>query len=866
MCMRIGSVLTAAAVIVLAQGSLAQAVTLAQDGEAQMPIVLGPELSDESVPTARLNDYQNFELAEVPSAERIRAAAETLAAQLQRISGAEFDIVTGDGRSGIALGVASDFPALDLEDRFDPDDVLRTEAYLIRSHDEGLYLIGATELAVEHAVWDLLHRLGYRQYFPGPTWEIVPDAPSLAIDVDSFETPDYHSRLIWYGTGLLDYNAEPYRRWVQRNRAVAGFRLNTGHEYNRIRSRNKEAFEQNPEFYAMVDGKHQPRSHAKFNVANPELRQLVIDDAIRWFENNPHAISKSMDPSDHSGWSEDGPSAEIGTPTDQALKLANVVAEAVNEHFDEEKYVGMYAYYEHISPPENVRPHPNVVISFATRFLRSRQTVDELISGWRERGLRYAGIRGYFSWFNQDRMVPADAFQGASFAYRSLMYPHYHQRGARFFTAEAADAWGLFGPGYYLSSRILWDVDEAERADQIMDEFLAKAFGPAREPMARFYERISGDQRPLARDNIVGHLYATLAEARELAGDDEAVHARLDDLAIYVRYLELYRAYDLAEGADRQAAFEQLIRHAYRGRKSMMIHLKPLYERNGLGGDPHVELPDEARWNVPEDENPWKSSEPYNRAALDAWIDEGVSRFAGGAGFAHADYAPLHASHRYASSPGTLRVRDDVAYLLHADRGDRVTLEVTPQLLDFSFTPPYMVLSPAGEIVTRGDWASVREEQRIQFRAPETGTYRITFDNSPNTIRLESEHPLGMLAQDSLGALGRIHFKRPVGRAYFYVPAGVERCQVKVAGQGDGELVDAALRDPAGEVVEQQRNISGSEPHRFTITRSDAAEGEVWSIEFDSPEDAYFGDVHVELDDALPPVMSMHPETVFTER
>ena len=49
-----------------------------------------------------------------------------------------------------------------------------------------------------HAVWDFLHRLGYRQFFPGETWEVVPSAPDLGLAVDARERPSFHARRIWY--------------------------------------------------------------------------------------------------------------------------------------------------------------------------------------------------------------------------------------------------------------------------------------------------------------------------------------------------------------------------------------------------------------------------------------------------------------------------------------------------------------------------------------------------------------------------------------------------------------------------------------------------------------------------------------------
>ena len=38
--------------------------------------------------------------------------------------------------------------------------------------------------------------------------------------------------------------------------------------------------------------------------------------------------------------------------------------------------------------------------------------------------------------------------------------------------------------GYYLAARMLWDVKEVDRIDALIDDFLDKAFGSAREAMA----------------------------------------------------------------------------------------------------------------------------------------------------------------------------------------------------------------------------------------------------------------------------------------------------------------------------------------------------------------------------------------------
>ena len=104
----------------------------------------------------------------------VLTAATNLASQLNRITGATFPVQTGNGTIGLAIGRAEDFPALVTGVTFNPADVTKREDYLLRSHANGVWLLGATDAAVRHAVWDFLHRLGYRPFFPGPTWEIVP--------------------------------------------------------------------------------------------------------------------------------------------------------------------------------------------------------------------------------------------------------------------------------------------------------------------------------------------------------------------------------------------------------------------------------------------------------------------------------------------------------------------------------------------------------------------------------------------------------------------------------------------------------------------------------------------------------------------
>jgi hypothetical protein len=338
----------------------------------------------------------------------VHDSARTLASYLGRIGSAEFAIENGDGARGIAVGVASDFPELQLAEELKDASPAGQEKYLLRSHASGVYVVGATDLAVRHATWDLLYRLGHRQFFPGETWEVVPKLDTITISVDTVQKPAYVTRMIWANYGTWDYNVEPNKLWQARNRAPGGFVLKTGHAYDAIINKNKAEFEKHPEYRGLVKGE---RKRTKLCISNPGLRQLVVDYAIRQLEENPQNDSVSVDPSDGGGWCECEPCAAIGTPSDRALLLANTVAETVEQKFPD-KYVGMYAYNFHAAPPTKVTAHPKVIVCVATAFLRG-QTVEGLIEGWRAKGIKQFGIREYFSINTWDRDLPGRARAGA---------------------------------------------------------------------------------------------------------------------------------------------------------------------------------------------------------------------------------------------------------------------------------------------------------------------------------------------------------------------------------------------------------------------------------------------------------------------
>lgn len=571
--------------------------TLAVDGLALMPIVVSPTASDSVV-----------------------SSANKLAHYLGQITNADFQIIRDNEAKGITVGVSTDFPDLALKDSFDSISVGEREAYVLKTHSTGVYIIGATELAVQHAVWEFLYQLGYRQFFPTETWEVVPQKKTLKVTLDIYDSPDFFVRLAPRFAPWTD--SDHWNKWHERNRITSSFTLNTGHSYDRIYSDNKAEFDAHPEYLALVNGERRIGSNIKFCISNPGLRELVVQWALRAFHNNPSLDSISLEPSDGDNWCECEPCAEMGTVSDRVVLLANEVAEAINREFTD-KYVGIYAYNQH-SPPPNIEVHPNVIVSVATSFIRGGFTVNELIEGWREQNATL-GIRDYHDVHTWNWAKPRLA-RGGDINYLSERIPYFYEQGARFINSESSDSWGANGLGYYISARLLWDVNA--NVEELIEDFLEKAFGEAKEPMREFYHLIAVDKSFRTNEDLVARMYCLLGKALNLTQDPK-VRVRLEELVLYTRYVELMFAYE-ASNRNSQEATEAVFFHAYRMRDTMMVHIQALYRELRRYSGSNVTIPDQAnpgnlKIGAPsEDYGNWKSSRPFSSEEIAIILAEGI--------------------------------------------------------------------------------------------------------------------------------------------------------------------------------------------------------------------------------------------------
>jgi hypothetical protein len=207
--------------------------------------------------------------------------------------------------------------------------------------------------------------------------------------------------------------------------------------------------------------------------------------------------------------------------------------------------------------------------------------------------------------------------------------------------AEASNNWGPRGLTYYLAAQLMWDSSAESKA--LLRDFYDKAFGPAAEPMERYYIHWYGagaagtgeaaDETSDAKEEAVEGqrlklLFGDLDEAARRAKDRPDYLARIDHLRMYAHYLLLrQRTQQAAKTKDDKAILEAVKNETLFGARltyTNMIHSRPLLGKAFLRRFKQFE---KLLANVPEaqaDNKGWrKVTQPPSHADLEQlWAED----------------------------------------------------------------------------------------------------------------------------------------------------------------------------------------------------------------------------------------------------
>lgn len=741
---------------------------IAENGRAGVPVVISAKAS-----------------------EQTKAVAAELATYLDKITGARFEVKVGDGSAGIVLGTRDEFEVakgkLEIREGYDG-----REAFVVEAFQSGLRLLGATDLAVSHAVFYFLESLGCRWFFPSKEWEVIPRKASLSYPVNPpGETvemrPKILARRIWYGYGPFpDDKKHPlggscqkdYDDWAKHNRMASSFRVYAGHAYEAIVANHKALFDAHPEYLALVKGE---RKKPQLCVSNPAVRELAVKWCTDFFAKNPDREMVSLDCADGDGHCECPQCIQMGSISNRVFGLANHAAKILSQSHPG-KLIGLLAYNEHSEPPDFTL-EPNVYVQLTMGFIRGRYTLEELREMWPAK-CRSMGFYDYYSvWLWDFDRLPGG--RGANLSHIRQSIRKNAQLGATSLDMESGNNWGVHGLGYYVANKLMWNPEA--NVEEISADFYQTAFGPAAGVMHRYYQRWmpTAESTPIISRQLLGLLFRDLDEASQLANGMADVLARIDQLKHYLRYNHLRWLLDHEKDKERQKRLSlEILTFAYRTRYEYMNHWNAI--QSSFLSDAGKKFNEPTWTRNDKSPKPWADAGFVTKSETEQWFREGLEYFQPTA-FTELsfDYTKLR--------PGGFSSEKPKAHQQAIQRPERFAIytDGAPITLDFTVgtiawyrdraAARWTLKTQSGELIEKGEQTLDGELHTLSLNVPRPGVYFFECNDSSAGWRITRKpgDSLTWLPQRGKKVVTLGQF----GELFFYVPAGTRELQLFASGQ-----------------------------------------------------------------------------------
>lgn len=400
--------------------------------------------------------------------------------------------------------------------------------------------------------------LGVRWLWPGALGEDIEEQSTIVVNdtVDRY-TPvlqQRYLRLLSYTNGINDYrgahddalalgqtlDAES-QDWRRRQRADLRWN-NAGHAFTDWYDLYGDT---HPEYFALQpNGTRNPYpapDRAKLEIANPDVADQWLADAIQQFTNKDYLLMVTASPNDsgYAGYSVDpiydtdnwdpepGPDVPMVTLswaggvkqehvalTDRYAKFWNILAQGLKDAFpNRDVFVGTWAYEAYRTPPVETQLEDNIMVGYIGGFpmYDEARRLEERANweGWAEQ-------TDYLFWrpnlFYADRGMPV-LFMQRSADDMSWLADH-SLRGIDMDTTYGH--WSLQGLQYYLMAKLAWDpyLD----IEATLTDYMTRAFGAESAAVMRqyydqleqvFYDRVEATKNTdsLGRISVLPDFY-----------------------------------------------------------------------------------------------------------------------------------------------------------------------------------------------------------------------------------------------------------------------------------------------------------------------------------------------------------------------
>jgi hypothetical protein len=467
-------------------------------------LLLTPPATAHAADGQPLKDFRRVVIADAALPVQ-RAAAEELATYAGKIVGQKIEVtklseLTADAPGlSFFVGDAAAERALGK-----PPQPWKTEEWLLQTVPGGLVLAGDdgqedawsnhTRAGSMLAVYTLLEdHLGVHWFWPGAFGEHVsvkPDAtvPRLALR----RTPSFEIRHVQLGY-LGGYQTKAFQKdsikWARRNRLGWVRSAAFGHSWGTAFEVSKgKTFEEHPEWFALVNGKRQPRQMCS---TNPEVIDYMVDYVLKGKQD-----IVNISPNDGGGFCQcercraldvpgilgyDGKTPQL---SDRFMIYANEVARRVREK-NPAKGCGMFAYTFYHQPPVKVaKLEPNLYISFAYQCAAQRDPENmrewrECVSGWQKLDAKLVVREGWGSHYQHDLPVlhPRQIIANLAEA---------HERGFVAAYGEGSKSFATQAPNFWALTHMMWDPQRD--TTHLMRDYYESAYGPVAKEMQAFFE------------------------------------------------------------------------------------------------------------------------------------------------------------------------------------------------------------------------------------------------------------------------------------------------------------------------------------------------------------------------------------------
>ncbi len=352
---------------------------------------------------------------------------------------------------------------------------------------------------------------GVRWYWPGPDGMVIRETDLLEVPLFTEEdAPKFHYRYPWFCLGEMDGEQLLWLRRANFGGLVPVYIIHSYHHFQKYK-------DSHPEYFALVDGKRDFTTACAIGggghlcLTNPAVIDQWIKDIREWFDANPDQRVYPLVPMD-------GLTRVCGCPACQAeidydlprpAQFSNhiwgfvnkVAAEVIKTHPD--RFIGCLSYESYSEPPsriEKLQPNVIMMLCYARAFTavpKEREAVRSRLEEWRGRTSNIYTWNWYLEHWG--------AWKGLPIATPELYRDEYRYLDSlgvwkgEFIEAEnsAPTLEEMSRMGHpamqhlnlYITGRALWNPDFD--LDTVLDEYYRLFYGPAEEPMRRFWETAS---------------------------------------------------------------------------------------------------------------------------------------------------------------------------------------------------------------------------------------------------------------------------------------------------------------------------------------------------------------------------------------